>query len=85
MTSKTRRENIGRIFENCSAYVVDSNLDLVPRGCAGELLVGGRLVGIGYHKRQDLTDKAFIEWNGERVYRTGDLGNTAPYISSRRL
>ncbi|KAL5533182.1 hypothetical protein ACEPAF_4958 [Sanghuangporus sanghuang] len=77
MTSATRKENIGRIFESCSAYVVDENLNPVVRGGVGELLVGGRLVGRGYHSRPDLTAKAFIEFSHgphrERVYRTGDL------------
>ncbi|KAL5529265.1 hypothetical protein ACEPAG_5250 [Sanghuangporus baumii] len=77
MTSATRKENIGRIFESCSAYVVDENLKPVVRGGVGELLVGGRLVGRGYHNRPDLTAKVFIEFSHgshrERVYRTGDL------------
>ena len=78
MTSATRKESVGRIFENCSAYIVDENLQLVIRGGVGELLVGGRLVGRGYLNRPDLTEKAFIEMRHgsrhERVYRTGDLG-----------
>lgn len=84
MTSATRKESIGRIFENCSAYVVDENLDLVIRGGVGELLVGGRLVGRGYLNRPDLTEKAFINISHgshrERVYRTGDLGASLPHI-----
>ncbi|THH11834.1 hypothetical protein EW145_g392 [Phellinidium pouzarii] len=78
MTSRTRKESIGRIFENCSAYVVNENLETVIRGGVGELLVGGRLVGRGYHGRSDLTEKAFIDWQGERVYRTGDLVRLMP-------
>ncbi|EJD05778.1 uncharacterized protein FOMMEDRAFT_119062 [Fomitiporia mediterranea MF3/22] len=82
MTSATRKESIGRIFENCSAYVVDENLNLVIRGGMGELLVGGRLVGRGYLNRPDLTGKSFINYahgpNRERVYRTGDLVRLMP-------
>ncbi|KAI5124379.1 hypothetical protein M0805_008982 [Coniferiporia weirii] len=78
MTSNARKESIGRIFENCSAYVVNENLEIVIRGGVGELLVGGRLVGRGYHGRPDLTDKAFIYWNDERVYRTGDMVRLMP-------
>ena len=74
MASSTRKENVGRIFENCSAYVVDEDLNVVMRGGVGELLVGGKLVGRGYHNRPDLTDKVFINWEGGKAYRTGDLG-----------
>lgn len=74
MSSNTRKENVGRIWDNCSAYVVDENLDILIRGGVGELLVGGRLVGRGYHNRPDLTEKAFINWDGGKAYRTGDLG-----------
>lgn len=85
MNSQTRKENIGRIFESCSAYVVDENLKPVMRGGVGELLVGGRLVGRGYHNRPDLTEKAFIEYpygsHHERVYRTGDLGMVSPCVT----
>lgn len=74
MSPNTRKESIGRIFNNSSAYVVDENLELVIRGAAGELLVGGPLVGRGYHERDDLTKKAFVTWEGMKLYRTGDLG-----------
>lgn len=76
MSNNTRKESVGPIFKNCSSYVLDENLDLVIRGGVGELVVGGRLVGRGYHGRPDLTEKTFITFNGERVYRTGDLGES---------
>ena len=74
MTGNTRKESIGRIFENCSAFVMDENLNTVPRGAIGELVVGGPLVGRGYHNRDDLTRKSFITVDGAKAYRTGDLG-----------
>ena len=76
MQSDTKKENIGQTFLNCSSYVVDENLQLVPRGVPGELLVAGPLVGRGYHGRPDLTQKAFLDWEGKWAYRTGDLGTS---------
>ena len=74
MYRNTRKENIGRVFDNVSAYVVDDKLNIVPKGGLGELLVSGPLVGRGYLGRPDLTEKVFIEWEGRKAYRTGDLG-----------
>lgn len=68
---------IGRPLVNVSAYVVDERGELVPRGVAGELLLGGACLARGYAGRPDLTAERFIETRvggyQERVYRTGDL------------
>ncbi len=50
-------------------------MNIVVRGGVGELVVGGPLVGRGYHGRPDLTEKVFLEWpgSGQKAYRTGDL------------
>ena len=32
MYRNTRKENIGRVFDNLSAYVVDDKLNVVPKG-----------------------------------------------------
>jgi amino acid adenylation domain-containing protein len=49
----------------------------VPRGAWGELVLGGNTVGRGYHRRDDLTAKAFhvapdAAGAPARHYRTGD-------------
>ena len=66
-----------RIFPNCSGYVVDETLRLVPRGVAGELLLGGMGVARGYINRPELTAERFVPDPfgppGSRVYRTGDI------------
>ena len=67
------RPIIGKALANCQLFVVDKSLNLVPKGVAGELLIGGRGVGRGYLGRPDLTAEKFINFRGERVYKTGDL------------
>lgn len=55
---------------------------IVPRGGVGELVVEGPLVGKGYHGRDDLTAKSFMEWpdKGMWAYRTGDLVRMYPFL-----
>ena len=38
----------------------------------GELYVGGAGVAKGYLNNPELTEKSFAEYNGERIYKTGD-------------
>ncbi|KAI6036271.1 hypothetical protein BKA83DRAFT_4160555 [Pisolithus microcarpus] len=78
--SSTPTSNVGRPFANVSSYVVDRDLNILPRGAVGELVVAGPLVGRGYHRLPDLTAKAFLEWprTGSWAYRTGDLVRMFP-------
>lgn len=66
-------ELIGRPLANYQLYVVDPQLNLLPRGAAGELCVAGPGLARGYLNRPDLTSEKFVKLNGNRVYRTGDL------------
>jgi natural product biosynthesis luciferase-like monooxygenase protein/amino acid adenylation domain-containing protein len=67
---------LGTPIANTVCRVVDRNLELVPVGVPGELLIGGDGVVRGYHARPELTAERFIAdpcaLTG-RVYRTGDL------------
>ena len=67
------RPIIGKALANCQLYVVDQDLNIQPQGVAGELLIGGRGVCRGYLNKPEETAKRFITYNGERVYRTGDM------------
>ncbi|KAF9783958.1 hypothetical protein BJ322DRAFT_1067759 [Thelephora terrestris] len=75
VSAEDRKENIGKPFPACSAYIVNSEMEILPLGVAGELVIGGPLVGRGYHRLPEVTANSFKEWptKGCRAYRTGDL------------
>src|SRR5687768_16177545 len=47
---------------------------LVPVGVVGEVYIGGASVSRGYLQSEELTSEKFVELEGERWYRSGDLG-----------
>ncbi|CAF4544510.1 unnamed protein product, partial [Rotaria sp. Silwood2] len=53
--------------------ILDDFLEPVIVGQEGELVVGGVGVFAGYLGRDDLTQKALVNIDGELFYRTGDL------------
>lgn len=57
------------------ALVIDPETgEVLPPGENGEIVVKGPEVFKGYWNKPEETKKAFIEINGERYFRTGDLG-----------
>ncbi len=73
---------IGGLIDNTTAYILDRNGELVPRGAVGELFIGGDPLARGYYGRADLTAERFAEHSIRsadalvdigRLYRTGDL------------
>ena len=74
MADLTHAEHItvGRPLPNYQEYIVDTDGNPVPHDVIGELIIGGPGVARGYHKLPELTAKNFVEYNGERMYRSGD-------------
>ncbi len=64
--------SVGKPLYNYREYIVDADDNLLPVGVVGELLIGGVGVGKGYNHLEEQTRKAFVEFCGERVYRSGD-------------
>ncbi|MBR6452046.1 MAG: amino acid adenylation domain-containing protein [Lachnospiraceae bacterium] len=53
--------------------VIDEENKEVAPGETGELLIGGKGVGRGYINLPEKTAEVFIDWEGERAYKSGDL------------
>ena len=69
-----RPVTIGRPLPTYSVVILDDQKNQVPDGDVGEICVGGPGVALGYLNLPEKTADRFIQFNGERIYRTGDLG-----------
>ena len=49
------------------------NLNFLPVGDSGELVVSGPQVMVGYYNRPEENKKVFFEAGGYRWFRTGDF------------
>src|SRR5262249_9686107 len=66
--------SIGRPIPGARVEVVDRHLNPVPLDVPGEILIGGAGIAAGYVGQPEATAERFIVRNGERWYRSGDLG-----------
>lgn len=76
-----QRLPIGRPIANSTAYVLNTDLQPLPIGAPGEIVLGGDGVSLGYLNRSDLDSRHFIDQvstptglHTGRVYRSGDRG-----------
>jgi amino acid adenylation domain-containing protein len=72
------RSFVGRPFPGVGVRLLDAQGGLVPIGVVGEICFRGRGVVEGYWERPALNEEKFIGLEGERYYRTGDLGRVHP-------
>ena len=72
-----KQQCLGIPFVSTESFVIDPDtLEPVAQGEQGEIVICGPQVFSGYWKRPDATRAAFIERDGKRFFRTGDLGRT---------
>lgn len=64
--------SVGAPLPGFSEYIIDSSGNELPAGVTGELLISGVGVCPGYWKLPDRTAEAFIEWHGQRAFKSGD-------------
>ncbi len=62
------------IFGVDSRIVDPLSLEELPAGEVGEIMTAGPMVFKGYWRHPQATQAAFIELDGKRFFRTGDLG-----------
>ena len=81
IVSAEKLVTIGTPIDNVQVVLVDEQLQPVPNGQPGELLIGGAGVGLGYLNQPELTIEKFVNppfAPQTRFYRTGDLGKYLP-------
>ncbi|HDZ17847.1 hypothetical protein LCGC14_0719930 [marine sediment metagenome] len=71
--AKKKLGSCGVPIANTLCGIIDNDLKFLHIGEAGELVVSGPQVMIGYHNRPEENVKVFFEAGGYRWLRTGDL------------
>ncbi|MEU0452312.1 non-ribosomal peptide synthetase [Streptomyces sp. NPDC006129] len=74
---------VGPPLPGTKVWILDEQLQPVADGELGELYIGGDALAREYHRRPDLTEKAFLpdpfgESSDGRIYRSGDLARMLP-------
>jgi len=71
--------SIGRPIDDTRIYIVDNQLQLLPVGTPGEIVIGGKAVARGYLYQDELTRERFLpdpyhSAANSRLYKSGDIG-----------
>ncbi len=72
--SKLKRGSVGHPFPNTLVGIVNENLEFLPVGGEGEVVISGPQVMVGYHNRPEENKLVFFEAGGYKWLRTGDYG-----------
>lgn len=71
---EVKAHNIGLPFDDALCVLMDEHNEIVPRGCIGELLLGGTQLARGYIGDKEKTHEKFVQHPSlGRLYHTGDL------------
>ena len=71
-----RRQCAGISFFDTDAQVVDTEtLEPCDVGAEGEIVICGPQLFKGYWRQPEATEESFIELDGKRFFRTGDIGH----------
>ncbi|MBB6212146.1 non-ribosomal peptide synthetase [Novispirillum itersonii] len=68
------RMTVGRPLPGVRLWVVADDLTPQPAGVPGQVIIGGVCLARGYRNRPELTASRFRDWQGQRVFLTGDRG-----------
>ena len=69
---------VGKPQLNVIEFIVDQDGNELPVGVVGELYIGGRGVAHGYNNLDKMTRERFIDYNGTRIYKSGDYAKWLP-------
>ena len=69
---------VGKPQLNVKEFIVDADGNELPVGVVGELYIGGKGVARGYNKLDEMTHERFVEYHGERIYKSGDYAKWLP-------
>ena len=69
---------VGKPQLNVKEFIVDADGNELPIGVVGELYIGGKGVARGYNNLNEMTCERFIDYHGERIYKSGDYAKWLP-------
>ena len=76
--TNSKEVTIGTPIANTHILVLDNDMNFVPYNVPGMLYIGGDGVSIGYMNNPKLTAKRYLNYNGEKIYNSGDLVKLLP-------
>ena len=69
---------VGKPFNNVGLRVLDQHQRVIPLGVKGEIYFSGAGISQGYLNLPHRTKTSYVWLDGERFYRTGDIGRLTP-------